>query len=69
MKKADLAGKLARQTHRSRAAAADDVDQVVHEILTRLRQGEEARLPGLGTLKPGGAAVRFEQSAPPRGRE
>jgi nucleoid DNA-binding protein len=53
MNKGELARKLARQTHRSKAAAADEVDRVVHQILTRLRRGEKATLPGLGTFVPG----------------
>ena len=61
MKKAELARRLARQTHRSEAAAADEVDRVVHDILTRLRHGQEAHLPGLGTFVPGAEpGFRFE---------
>ncbi len=53
MKKPELTSKLARQTRRSKAAAADEVDRVVHDILSRLRRGQQARLPGLGTFLPG----------------
>jgi nucleoid DNA-binding protein len=53
MKKPDLTTRLARQTRRSKGAAADVVDRLVHDILTRLRRGEQARLPGLGTFLPG----------------
>ncbi|MGE5644672.1 MAG: HU family DNA-binding protein [Acidobacteriota bacterium] len=53
MNKDELAKRLARQTHCSKAAAADEVDRVVHQILTRLRRGEKAELPGLGTFVPG----------------
>jgi nucleoid DNA-binding protein len=61
MKKAELTRRLARQTHCSQAAAADEVDRVVHDILARLRRGEEARLPGLGTFVPGSLpGFRFE---------
>jgi nucleoid DNA-binding protein len=53
MNKGELAGSLARRMHRSKASAADEVDRVVHQILTSLRRGEKARLPGLGTFVPG----------------
>jgi nucleoid DNA-binding protein len=53
MDKDDLASRLARQTRSSKAAAADEVDRVVHQILAKLRRGEPARLPGLGTFLPG----------------
>lgn len=53
MDKRDLAAELARQTRTSRAAAADELDRVVHRILTNLRRGEKVRLPGLGTFVPG----------------
>ncbi len=62
MDKDDLAGRLARQTRRSKAAAADEVDRVVHQILAKLRRGERARLPGLGTFLPG-LEPRFEFDA------
>lgn len=50
MNKRDLAARLARSSGLPKAAAADQVDRVVNEILLRLRRGEPARLPGLGTL-------------------
>jgi len=53
MDKDDLASRLARKTRSSKAAAADEVDRVVHQILAQLRRGERARLPGLGTFLPG----------------
>ena len=70
MKKAEIAQRLARQTHVSKAAAADEVDRVVNEILSRLRRGEEARLPGLGTFTPGQRPVfRFDEDLRERGKE
>ncbi len=62
MDKDDLASRLARQTRRSKAAAADEVDRVVHQILAKLRRGERVRLPGLGTFLPG-QQPRFEFDA------
>lgn len=62
MKKPELTRRLALQTHRSQAAAADELDRVVHDILARLRRGEQARLPGLGTFLPGPRpGFRFER--------
>jgi nucleoid DNA-binding protein len=65
MNKGELANRLARQMHRSKAAAADELDRVVHQILTSLRRGEKARLPGLGTFVPGERpAFEFDPSGP-----
>jgi nucleoid DNA-binding protein len=50
MKISDLAQALARQAALPEAAAAEQVDQVVHEIVQKLRRGKAVRLPGLGTL-------------------
>ncbi len=61
MKKPELARCLARKTGRTRAEAADELDRVVHRILTNLRKGETSPLPGLGTFVPGGD-FRFERS-------
>jgi nucleoid DNA-binding protein len=66
MKKAEIALRMARRAGVTPAEAADDVDRVVREILSRLRQGSEAKLPGLGrfTQEPGGR-LAFERE---RGR-
>jgi nucleoid DNA-binding protein len=61
MKKAEIARRLARETGVTRAEAADRLDRVVHEILSSLRQGRNATLPGLGTFMPGGSGTRFER--------
>jgi len=53
MKKNDLAQRLARDTHVSKAAAADELSRVVHDIVRSLRRGVSVRLPGLGTFTPG----------------
>ena len=52
MKKADLTRRIAESSKLSRAAAADELDRLVHEILQRVRKGQLAELPGLGTLIP-----------------
>ncbi len=62
MNKQDLATRLARESGLSKAAAADRLDRLVHNILSRLRQGKTAPLPGLGTFLPGPKpAFRFEE--------
>ena len=53
MKKSQIARRLARRSGISRAEAADQLDRVVHEILSNLRSGQAAPLPGLGTFVPG----------------
>ena len=53
MNKSDLASKLAKQSHLSKAEAADQLDRVVHQIISNLREGRPARFPGLGHFTPG----------------
>ncbi len=53
MKKHALAARLARKTRLSRAAAADQLDGLIHDILADLKRGRSVSLPGLGTLTPG----------------
>ena len=67
MKKTELARRLARRRHITRAQAADQLDGVVHDILRNLREGRSASLPGLGTLKPG-RRLRFQLEKPARKR-
>lgn len=50
MKREELARTLARQTNISRAAARDQVDELVHKILKTLGQGRPVELPGVGKL-------------------
>jgi len=52
MKKEQLARRLAKESHISKAAAADQLDRVMHDILKRVRSGESASFPGLGTFLP-----------------
>ncbi|MGE5569915.1 MAG: HU family DNA-binding protein [Rhodospirillales bacterium] len=59
MNRDELATRLAKQTGVSRAAAADRLDEVIHRILTKLRRGQPAALPGLGEFLPG-RGFRFE---------
>jgi nucleoid DNA-binding protein len=53
MKKPEIARQLARQSRISTAAAADELDRVVHRILTNLRKGRDTPVPGLGVFAPG----------------
>ena len=50
MKKQDLARTLAKESRLSRAAANDQIDELVHRILKTVRHGEAVDLPGLGKL-------------------
>lgn len=50
MKKDDLMREIALKAKLSRADAADQLDRVVHEILQRVRKGQSATLPGLGSF-------------------
>jgi nucleoid DNA-binding protein len=62
MKNKDLALRLARKTGMPSAAAADQVDRVVTEIIENIRHGENVRLPGLGTFVAGEKPrFRFER--------
>jgi nucleoid DNA-binding protein len=51
MKKPELAKRLARHEGVSPAEAADRLDRYVRQVLSSLRAGKEAPLPGLGTFK------------------
>jgi nucleoid DNA-binding protein len=53
MKKFDLANRLAKQAGVSTAEAADQIDHVVSQIISNLKKGQTAQLPGLGEFKPG----------------
>lgn len=65
MKKQGLAKRIAKQCGVSPAEAADQLDRVVHDIVSRLRKGEAAQLPGLGSFTPGRKwEFKFEQSQP-----
>jgi len=50
MKREDLAKKLARKTGLSDSAARNEVDELVENILHKLRKGQQVKLPGLGKL-------------------
>jgi len=53
MRKLEIATRLARQSGVTKAEAADQLDHVVHQILSKLRQGKTVPFPGLGQFLPG----------------
>jgi len=53
MKKPDIAKRMARRAGVSQAEAADELDRVVCQILSDLRAGKDAALPGLGKFTQG----------------
>ena len=64
MTKAKIIEKLAKQSNVTPAAAADQVDQVVNDILERLRKGQTASLPGLGSFRGERGALKFDPVRP-----
>jgi nucleoid DNA-binding protein len=70
MRKAEIARRLARQSGVSSAEAADQLDRVVHQILSKLKNGKPAPLPGLGRFTRGPQGVfQFEWEKPGRGHK
>jgi nucleoid DNA-binding protein len=62
MKKPEIAKGLAQASGLTEAEAADRLDRVVQEILARLRRGERAPLPGLGSFtNKGGGKIAFRR--------
>jgi Bacterial DNA-binding protein len=69
MKREQLARRLAKESGITTAAAADQLDRVLGDILRRVRRGESASLPGLGTFVPGPKPeFYFEKGLPPGAR-
>jgi len=69
MKKEQLAKRLAKESGISFAAAADQLDCILTGILRRIRHGQSASLPGLGTFLPGPKPIFFfEHYLPPGAR-
>jgi nucleoid DNA-binding protein len=63
MKKEQVTRRLAKESHVATAVAADQVDRIVSDLLMRVRRGEPASLPGLGTFQPG-SQREFQFDAP-----
>jgi nucleoid DNA-binding protein len=53
MKKRELAQHAAEMQGVPPGTAADQLDQAVNKLIRNLRNGQTARLPGLGIIKPG----------------
>ena len=53
MKKPHIAKRLAKRAGVTKAEAADQLDHVVNDIVSQLRSGQAASLPGLGKFVPG----------------
>jgi len=70
MRKAEIARRLAKQSGVSNAEAADQLDHVVHQILSKLRKGKTAPFPGLGrfTIGPKGYYQFEKQERSGRGK-
>ena len=50
MKHQELAGVLAKEAGLPKAAAQDQIEELVQRILKKLRRGRPVALPGLGKL-------------------
>jgi nucleoid DNA-binding protein len=67
MKKPEIAKRIARQTGITEGEAADRLDGLVSELISKLQRGKEAELPGLGRFSSGSdGAVRFEKHGGPK---
>ena len=67
MRMPDIAKKLARRAGVTPAEGADRLDRVVHQILSNLRKGKPAALPGLGRFTHGAdGRIAFEREGRPR---
>lgn len=65
MNKKELVQWLACHADVQPAAAADQLDALVADILSRLRQGRPVELPGLGVLlRDPGQRIRFQPEPP-----
>jgi nucleoid DNA-binding protein len=53
MKKSGLAKDIGKRHGVEPGDAADQLDRAINQIVRALRLGKSARLPGLGTIKPG----------------
>lgn len=50
VKHEDLTRSVAEANNQSQAEARDEIDQLVHRILTALQRGEPVEIPGVGKL-------------------
>jgi nucleoid DNA-binding protein len=50
VKRQDLAKTLAERSSLSAGQAQDELDRVVHDVVTSLRQGQPTEMPGVGHM-------------------
>ena len=62
-----LIRRLAKRSGITRAQAADQIHNIIHDLVSRLKRGETARLPGVGKLV-GPTRPKFTQEGADRGR-
>jgi nucleoid DNA-binding protein len=48
----ELLARIAAATGRPPAVAADQLDQLVTRLVTKLRRGKQVKIPGLGIIRP-----------------
>lgn len=66
MKKEQVARRLAKESRMTAGAAADQVDRILGDLQKRMRKGQSASLPGLGTFRPGrNQDFQFDPDPPP----
>jgi nucleoid DNA-binding protein len=53
MKKHHVARRLAKESRMTEGAAADQVDRILSDLRKKVRKGQSASLPGLGTFRSG----------------
>jgi hypothetical protein len=53
MKKQHVARRLAKESRMTEGAAADLMDRILTDLRKKMREGQSASLPGLGTFRPG----------------
>ncbi|HMD49902.1 MAG TPA: HU family DNA-binding protein [Bryobacteraceae bacterium] len=67
MKKQQITRRLAKESNVPTVVAADQVDRIVSDLLRRVRKGESASLPGLGTFQSGSQQeFQFERELAPK---
>lgn len=52
MKTPELLARIEAATGRPPAVAADQLDQLVTRLVTKLRKGKQVKVPGLGIIRP-----------------
>lgn len=64
----EIARGMARRAGVTQAEGAEQLDRLVHQILTNLRKGKSAALPGMGRFtRDARGRIRFEPQGADRG--